>query len=349
VTIPEAGGALELRPSATQPAELDTIQARAYQALSDHAAWVDRSSRTRVTFAGPKAKEALGGLLTNDVARLATGGGMRAAALTPKGRVIALLRVMDRGDDLLLDCDAAAGAGFVAMIRKYVNPRLAKHDEVTAATACVGVYGPQSAEVLAGVIGAEAESLVALEPHASLLAGRGGEAVTIVRSADLAVAGYDVIGTRDRIAGVVEAFKALGLAAADETVAMISRVERGLPQFGIEMDADTIPQEANLGEFGAISFDKGCYTGQEVVARIHFRGHVNKHLRWIMCREPLAAGWLVQDAEGKEVGVVRSAVVSPARGPLAMAMVRREIAPGNDVNIIATGRVIPGRCEAIVA
>jgi folate-binding protein YgfZ len=272
---------------------------------------------------------------------------MRAAALTPKGRVIALLRVMDRGDDLLVDADAAAGAGFVAMIRKFVSPRLARHTELTASTACIGVYGPQAAEIVAGVAGVEPESLVELAPHASLIAGAGDDAVTIIRSVDLGVTGYDLVGAVAAMARIDAALNVLGLARADDTVAMIARVEAGVPQWGIEMDAETIPQEANLDTLDAISFNKGCYTGQEVVARIHFRGHVNRHLRWLVAKEPLSAGSTVQDAEGKDVGLIRSAVVSPARGPLAMAMVRREVAPGSDVMVVADGRVIPARCEEI--
>lgn len=326
---------------------IDATQSRAYQALTGHVVLVDRSSRMRMSVTGDKAKEALGGLLTNDVAALTKGAGLRAAALTPKGRVIALVRVFDRGDDLLVDADAAAGAGFIAMIRKFVNPRLARHTELTAATRCAGFYGPQAAGTLAAIVGVEAESLLALPPHAVLTAGEGDGALTIVRSIDLVAPGFDVMGAVTAMAAVDAAAEAMGLARADDTVATIARVEAGLPQWGVEMDAETIPQEANLDNLQAISFNKGCYTGQEVVARIHFRGHVNRHLRWLSASEAMPAGSLVQDAEGKEVGVVRSTVVSPTRGPLAMAMVRREVAPGSDVFVVADGRVIPARSDAI--
>jgi folate-binding protein YgfZ len=127
------------------------------------------------------------------------------------------------------------------------------------------------------------------------------------------------------------ALEAQGLQEATPERLHTLRIERGLPSFGVEMDAETIPQEANLDVLGAISFTKGCYTGQEVVARIHFRGHVNKHLRWLSSREVLPTGSLVFDSEGKEVGSVRSSAVSDSRGPLAMAMVRREVVPGSEV------------------
>ena len=328
---------------------LDITQARAWQALHDHAAVIDRTARMRMSFTGDKARESLGGLLTNDVASLTKGRGMRAAALTPKGRVIALLRVMDRGDDVLVDCDAAAGAGFTEMIRKYVNPRLARHTEISAATACIGVYGPKSAETLANILPVETDSLTSLVPHHSLTLGEGEAAMTIVRSADYGVVGFDCIAAPARIAQLDEALGALGIARADDTVATIARVEAGIPQWGVEMDLETIPQEANLDRPGidAISFNKGCYTGQEVVVRIHFRGHVNRHLRRLTSSEPLPAGAPVFDAEGKEVGSVRSSVVSPTRGPIAVAMLRREIAPASDVVIRTDGREISARCEEL--
>lgn len=327
---------------------LDAVQSRAYHAITGHAAVVDRSARMRMSFTGEKAKETLGGLLTNDIIALTKGGGMRAAALTPKGRVIALLRVLDRGEDLLVDADSAAGAGFTEMIRKYVNPRLAKHAELTASTACLGVYGPQSPTVVADVLGATAESLQALAPMGHLVAGTGGEAVTVVRSTDLGVEGYDLIAPVARMAAISAAFDALGLARADDHVVAILTVESGVPRWGFEMDGDALPQEANLDMLGAISFNKGCYTGQEVVARIHFRGHVNRHLRRLVSEEPLADGAKLNDAEGKEVGEVRTAVVSPQRGAIALAMVRREVAPGGEVLCSgADGRAIRARVEAV--
>lgn len=326
---------------------LDVVQTRAYRALQDHAAVVDRSARMRMSLTGDKAKEALGGLLTNDVASLTKGAGQRAAALTPKGRVIALVRVLDRGDDLLVDADAAAGAGFVAMIRKFVNPRLARHTELTAATGCVGVYGPEAARLLAPLLGAAAESLAELPPMGSLTIGSSDDAVLVMHSTDLGVPGYDCIAAAGRIARLDDALTAAGIARADATVTTVARVEAGLPQWGVEMDDETIPQEANLDALGAISFNKGCYTGQEVVARIHFRGHVNRHLRWLTAAEPLATGATVRDATGKEVGTVRSSVVSPQRGPLAIAMLRREVAPGDEVTVLADGRESRARCAEI--
>ena len=320
----------------------------AHEALTSQAALLDRSSRMRMSFSGERAKEVLGGLLTNDIASLKPGDGMRAAALTPKGRVIALLRVFDRGGDLLVDTDPAAGAGFILMIRKYVNPRLARHAELTAATGALGIYGPASVDATARLSGVGAETLRAMAPHGNTGSEIGGEPLTVVRSIDFGVEGFDVIASTSMIATLAQAGAALGLPTIDEDVAEVARIEAGVPRWGIEMDEDTLPQEANLDLLGAISFNKGCYTGQEVVARIHFRGHVNKVLRRLHAGETMEPGASVRDPDGKDVGTVRSAASSPTRGAIALAMVRREVAPGSEVLVaLADGRAIRAMVEPI--
>jgi folate-binding protein YgfZ len=112
-------------------------------------------------------------------------------------------------------------------------------------------------------------------------------------------------------------------------------VEAGRPEWGLDVDDATIPQEANLDDLHAISYTKGCYVGQEVVARVHFRGHVNRHLRGLVLGDgplpPMRAS--LHDGSGKVVGEVRSGVLSPRLGAIALAMVRREIEPGSTVSV----------------
>jgi folate-binding protein YgfZ len=110
----------------------------------------------------------------------------------------------------------------------------------------------------------------------------------------------------------------------------IARVEAGRPEWGVDIDDNTIPQEANLDELHAISYTKGCYVGQETVARVHFRGHVNRHLRGVRAAglEPLQPGATLHAADGAQVGDVRSTVRSPRLGTIALAMIRREVEPG---------------------
>jgi folate-binding protein YgfZ len=306
---------------------------------------VDRSARLRMLFSGEKAKESLGGLVTNDVVALTPGHGQRAVALTPKGRVIAMIRVVDRGTDLLVDCEPAAADGFVGMIRKFVNPRTAKYMVITEQTACIGVYGANATKLLAPLLGTTHETFDLLAPLALWRSEDG--LVDVIRSDDFSAPGLDVIAEPARIAELRAALEAQGVREADAGQVEILSVERGLPRFGIEMDGETIPQEANLDALGAISFTKGCYTGQEVVARIHFRGHVNRHLRWLRSEAPLPRGAVVLDADGKEIGDVRSAVRSPERGALAIAMLRREVTIGSQVQVRDGEHALTARVETI--
>jgi folate-binding protein YgfZ len=112
------------------------------------------------------------------------------------------------------------------------------------------------------------------------------------------------------------------------------RIERGIPVFGADITADNLPQETGLVE-RAVSFDKGCFTGQEVVARIHYRGHVNRHLRGLRSTEPSTRPHLQPEAavysKGRAVGAVTSSCDSPRFGPICLAYVRREIAPGDEI------------------
>ena len=136
--------------------------------------------------------------------------------------------------------------------------------------------------------------------------------------------GVDIICDAER-ADEVKA--ALGVPEVDEAAAEVVRVESGRPRYGIDLDDSVIPQEAGLNE-RAVNFEKGCYVGQETVARLFYRGKPNRHLRGLRLSEPVATGEPLRLGE-REVGRVGSSVISPANGPIALAIVRREAAPGD--------------------
>jgi folate-binding protein YgfZ len=292
---------------------------------------LDRQDRLRMAFDGPQAKAALNGLLTNEVIALTPGGGQYAAALTAKGRVLALCRVMDRGDDLLVDTEATSAAGFVAMIRKYVNPRVARYTDLTETTGCLGVRGEGAAAALAAWGEIAVGTLDALPALAGCWATRGADRLWVIRSRDTSTPGFDCIGAPAVIAALHTTLTHAGWPMASPSQAIRERIEAGIPAWGVEMTDETIAQEACLDTLGAIHFAKGCYTGQEVVARIHFRGHVNRLLRWIESAAPLPLGAVVVDAEGHEIGDVRSSVVRERGDAIGIAMVRREVPPGSAV------------------
>src|SRR5581483_3850366 len=138
---------------------------------------------------------------------------------------------------------------------------------------------------------------------------------------------------------VRDALLAAGARPMTEDEAEVLRVERGRPRYGVDLDDTVIPQEAGLNE-RAVSFTKGCYVGQETVARLHYKGKPNRHLRGIRLRAPAAHGDEIRRGE-KEVGRLGSAAVSPALGPIGLAILRREAEPGDELAVGEDG--VPGQ------
>lgn len=304
---------------------------REYAALRDGCGVVRRDERARWVFAGPKGGEALAGIVTNDIESLAPGTGCYAAALTPKGRIVADVRVFRREEDYFVDVASRASPGWNELVRKYINPRLAQFADVSDATGCVGIYGPRAASVLAKLGVLDPGILNGMPPYHHATSTVGGCEIRVTRSPDFGILGFDVFMDAANGTLVFDALNAAGARAVGLAAADIARVEAGRPEWGIDMDDTTIPQEANLEGLHAISYTKGCYTGQEVVARVHFRGHVNRLLRGLMADHPLPPHATLASSERAEVGDVRSSVVSPRLGPIALAMVRREVAAGDEV------------------
>ena len=315
----------------------------AYRAAREAAVLIDRSDRIRIEFSGAKAVETLNGLFTNDVTKLMPGSGQYAAALTNKGKVIADVRVFALADRYLVDTSAAAGPGFSAMIKKYVNPRLASYRDVSAEFGTIGVFGAEAARVLAAAGGADGAQLRALAPFGHLVHKGGFWA----RVPDLGVDGFDVFAPTAVLADMRNALERSGATALDAAGADVLRVEAGRPLWGTDMDENTLAQEAALDrpDLAAISFDKGCYTGQETVARVHFRGHVNRTLRGLTCEAAPRSGARVAHGENLDAGLVRSTALSPRFGAIALAYVRREIEDGAHVAISWDG----GETAAVVA
>jgi folate-binding protein YgfZ len=287
----------------------------AYEVARSSKAFLDRSDRVRFEFTGEKAAESLNGLLTNDVAKLAPGMGHYAAALTNKGKVIADVRVFALQGRFIVDTSAAAGPGFSAMIKKYVNPRLAKYRDISAEFGDVTVVGPYAAE-----------DVGSLAHYGSHPAVEGGFVASVP---DFGLPAAAIIAPRSFLKGTILSLRA-EMPEVDAATAEILRVEAGRPLWGADMDESTLAQEAALdrADLGAISFDKGCYTGQETVARVHFRGHVNRTLRGVRATSPLQTKATLHGTDGAQVGEVRSAVVSPRLGSIALAYVRREVEDG---------------------
>lgn len=299
-------------------------------ALHLKAGIVDRSHRARVRVDGPKAAEMIAGLVTNDTLALAPGQGQYAAALTAKGKLVADVRIYVEEGSVLTDTGARAGDGWRATLAKYVNPRVAPHADETHAVRAMGVFGPHARHVVETVTGINASALTVLPDYGHVRAPLDGASVLVARTPELRIDGFDLFVPA---AAFDEAWRRAvragalpcGLAAWE-----IARVEAGRPEWGLDMDDTTLAQEANFDELQAISYTKGCYVGQEVVARVHFKGHVNRHLRGLRGADApgMPRGAQLFDAAGREVGDVRSSVESPRLGPIALGMVRREVETG---------------------
>ncbi|HWP71786.1 MAG TPA: glycine cleavage T C-terminal barrel domain-containing protein [Gemmatimonadaceae bacterium] len=324
---------------------ITAVTERAYHALQNGAVVADRSSRLRMRFSGEKSAESLTGLVTSDVAALSAGRGQYAAALTPKGKVITDARIFARTDGFLVDVTAAAAPGWVAMIRKFVNPRLAKYEDVSQNTGDVGIFGTGAATLLRSVLGHDA--IPPEVPYANVVAG---ESLMVARVPDFGVDGFDVIGPRAEVDALRARLAAAGAVEEFGDALLVARIEAGRPEWGVDMDDNLLAQEVDMDRLEAISFTKGCYTGQETVARVHYRGHVNRLLRGLRFSESAVppVGTELQDAEGKAVGTVKSGAISPRRGAIALAVVRREIEPGSvlraswsDRNVDATVEQLP--------
>jgi folate-binding protein YgfZ len=284
--------------------------------LTDSVGVVDRSERGKLALTGSEAKAFLHGQVTNDVEGLEPGRGCYAAFLTHKGKMLGDLRVLDLGDELLLDTERVALQELFNMIRRYKLGRDVELHKRTLEWGLLSLIGPEARRV------AGAEDLV--EEHANRRAELAGVPVVLVAT-DVGIDVFVPTGSKDAVAA------ALGVPAVDEEAAEVVRVERGRPRYGVDLDDGTIPQEAGLNE-RAVSFTKGCYVGQETVARLHYRGKPNRHLRGLRLSAPAATGDELRLGE-KQVGRLGSVAVSPAHGPIALALVRREAAVGDTLAV----------------
>ena len=292
----------------------DTLAAD-HRALTEACGLVDRSERGKLALTGPEAKAFLHGQVTNDIEGLEPGRGCYAAFLTHKGKMLGDMRVLDLGDELLLDTERATLQELFNMIRRYKLGSDVELHKRTLELGLLSLAGPDARRVAgAGELGPG--------EHDNVRAEIAGTPV-VLAATDV---GVDVFAAADATDSVRAALEAAGAAPVTEEAAETLRVERGRPRYGVDLDDGTIPQEAGLNE-RAVSFTKGCYVGQETVARLFYRGKPNRHLRGLRLSAPVEPGTPLLLGP-KEVGRVRSSLVSPVHGPIALALVRREAAPG---------------------
>ena len=319
------------------------IDTTVYQAVRARAGVIDRSGRGRIALRGADRKTFLHALLTNDIAGLAPGAGCYAALLTPQGRMVADMHVFELGDVLLVDCAREVKDALLQKLDAFIFTEDVQLGDLSDAWGCVGVYGPEAPRVASAALGADAAAggaMAALGPHGNLRIDALGDVAVVARVDGFGLPGYLVFAPMGLMPQIGNAALQAGAALIDPETAEILRIEAGEPAFLVDMTAETIPPEAGL-EASAISFTKGCYPGQEVIVRIRDRGHGRVAQRLVAMS---VSGTVVPAAgdrvwfDGKDVGHVTSAALSPSRGgPLALGYVKRDLAENGKPVAISHG------------
>ena len=280
--------------------------------------------------AGERAIDALNGLLTNDLISPAPGRVIPCLALTPKGRPLADVQVWKRAPDagpLLLDLPESGAGQLREHFDRYLPPRFARIEPLSEAV-LFHLVGTGADLVLSRLIGdgspAPGSGMLhqsRLEAQELLVAGRAGREG----------GGWDLLAPACTLSvetALAETVAAVGGSVIDTRDWETFRIEHGIPLYGKDFDLRNLPQETGLTE-ATVSFDKGCYTGQEVVARIHYRGHVNRRLVGLAttAAESIPVG-IELYVDDRSVGSVTSSAVSPRFGPIALGMIRGEVEAG---------------------
>lgn len=287
-----------------------------YAALVRGMAVVDLGFRTLVRATGPDRVEFLQGMLTNDVSKLGPGAGCVALSLTIQARVVADVRVAALDDEMLLDVDVRVRDAFVDALSKLIIADDVELETPEPAVALIGVEGPGAIAVL----GPDAATLDASAHREMEIAG---VLVRVVAGGELGAGSFTLHVPGADVTRVWDALVAAGALPCGMTALEARRVELGIPRVGVDTDDKTLSLELPVEPL--ISFTKGCYLGQEVVARGTSRGHANRRLRGLVLDGPLPPAGALLMADDKEVGRLTTVVHAfGLGGPAALGFVRRE-------------------------
>lgn len=305
-------------PASPPAIEVVSLSAEAERAVRCGAALVDRSARGKLALSGNAAAECLNGQVTQDVTKIEPGCGSLATILTTKGQMLGVVRVVRTADTFELDTDRESLQSLFDMLRLGVLGHDAELHKRTLQRGLISLIGPR-AQVIAQV-----EDLGTCEHKNAPFTVDGVPAHVIVTDV-----GVDVLCDADDTARIAASLIARGAVGVSELEAEVVRIERGRPAYGVELSSRTMPQEAGLLE-RAVSFTKGCYVGQETVARLYYRGSPNRVLRGLRFEQTPSGDGAVVAGE-KTVGQVTRVAASPRVGMVALALIRQEVEPGMTV------------------
>jgi folate-binding protein YgfZ len=307
----------------------------------------DLSARGRVEVSGGEAVMFLNGMLTNDVAKLEEGAWMHAAFPNPQGRLLASVRVLRRGGAFLFDTEAETCPAVLKHLERFTLAGDFRVRDLTAETVLLSVQGARAPEFVGAALDADgaatARGRVTLAPF-------GEGEVTVIRATHTAEDGFDLFVEAADAESLRDALVKAGARPAGQDALEVLRVEAGVPRYGVDAsDANVVLEVVDESE--AVSYTKGCYAGQEIIARIHWRGHVAKRLAGVIFdrdTEPPSDARLRDCAGGREAGRITSNVFSPRlRRRVALAVVKYDfLAPGTELKVFAGDTEV---CAAHVA
>ena len=292
---------------------------REAKTVRDSVGIIDISSRGKLKLSGADHIKFLQGMLTNDVKEKLPGRGVYAAVLTPKGKMISDMRVFKNEDSVYIDTEPGMGASVAQLLRKFRLSYKAEVVDVTEDYCALHICGPGCGEFVTKHLGINTEQMNEYD-HLSR-----GEA-TVMKLNRTGETGFDVLFDNRRAEEIWNLLLESSPTAelSGQEALEILRIEAGIPVYGKDMDISTIPIEAGI--WNALDFEKGCYVGQEVIARIKWRGRVNWHLAYFVsekddCALPREMLWV----EEKKVGRITSSTYSPTLGKnIAIGYIRRE-------------------------
>jgi folate-binding protein YgfZ len=305
---------------------------REYESVRGGIGALDLCHTGKLAVTGKDRVRYLNGMLSNDIRSLAPGTGCHAALLSRQGHVEADVHVYSFADDLRLECPQACTARLVETLRKFAVADDVIIEDRTGTLGILSLQGPQAREAMEKTVGA---SLELESPHSHQGFQRGPAEWTVARRDRTGIGGFDLwLPVEDaeivwRRWLEVDRIQPVGYRSLDAL-----RVEAGIPWYGTELTDRTLPMEVGLED--AISLNKGCYRGQEIVARVMHRGSLDRALGGVAIDgEQVPARGAEVQAQGVQVGRVTSAVSSPALGrPLALAILKKDfLAAGTSVQI----------------
>jgi aminomethyltransferase len=304
-----------------------------YQAVRNNVGIVDLSHRGKLRLSGKEHVKFLQGMLTNDLNKLEEGKGLYATLLTVKGRVISDMNVYREKESTLLDLEPGLNEKVREHLLKFRLSYRVNIEDITESLALLSIHGPNSKKLLQKTF---SEDIPELNEYSFFTKEINGFRIMVVRVNRTGEEGYDIFIPPDSAKALWESLTEKGQEVGLKPVGLLAmetlRIEAGIPKYGVDISENTIPIEAGL--WNALSFEKGCYVGQEVIARIKWRGHVNWHLVGFEIESeslPVKDDKIIHD--GREIGYTTSSTFSPAlKRVIALGYIRREFKePGTKV------------------